>query len=114
MEKREEILRLLASLLKGGAALEEAVRSLERELLEALLGDMKRQLGEEALRAFYELRTPAQPSAEELKAEIARAMGLEGEDLYEALRRALRGSEGARSDEVREGAPQGSGEAEDR
>ncbi|MCS7107584.1 MAG: hypothetical protein NZ902_05740 [Acidilobaceae archaeon] len=115
MSKREDLIKALIELVRGGMAVEEALRNYEREIAEAFLGEARRQLEEELMRTFYTIRRPPQPSAEELKGEIAKALGLEeAEDLLDGLRRALRGSEGSRAEQLREGAPEAAGDGETR
>lgn len=115
MDRREELLKAIVELVRGGMALEEALRNFEREIAEVFAGEVRRQLEEELMRALYKINHPPQPAAEELKGEIAKAMGVEGaEDLLEGLRRALRGSEGPRAEQLREGAAEAAGEEEAR
>ncbi|MEM0092862.1 MAG: hypothetical protein QW753_00625 [Thermofilum sp.] len=91
-----ELARLLAKLSR-------ALGSVRGAAEEALLGELKRAAGEELARALYGFKPPRQPKPEELKAEIARLLGLnEVGDLAEELERALRGSESSRAERVRE------------
>lgn len=102
MERRQALLEILKEVLKAGAALEEVVKRTEREVTKAFLEEVLKPVEEEIVKSFYEIRAEAQPAAEKLRAEIARAMGLsESGDLLEELRRALYSGESPPAERLR-------------
>lgn len=103
MERRRALLEILREAVRISGGLAETMRELEKEVYRNLLEDVVKTVSDEVVKAFYEIKIQKQPSIEELKAEIAKAMGLENSgDLLEELRRILRSSEVTHSERVRE------------
>ncbi|MEM1873719.1 MAG: hypothetical protein QXS85_02770 [Acidilobaceae archaeon] len=103
MERRRAIAELLREALRIGANVGEAIKEAEKELSRAVLGEVLKPLEEELVKSIYALKAQPQPTLEELKAEIARSLGLsESGDLFAELERAIRGCESASAERMRE------------
>ncbi|BES80556.1 hypothetical protein [Pyrodictium abyssi] len=98
-ERRRALIEGLRGLIRLGSQAAEAVDEVRQEILGALEEALGIELTPEkrVLRSLYSFNPPRQPSLEELRALIARSMGLEDGSQLEEYLRGLGGAQEAGS-----------------
>ena len=98
-ERRRALIEGLRGLIRLGSRAAEAVDKVRQEILGAFEEALGIELTPEkrVLRSLYSFNPPRQPSLEELRALIARSMGLEDGSRLEECLRGLGGAQEANS-----------------